>query len=78
MTQLIVGHRGEVTLPDTVRERYGLSPDTPVRLVETRSGILLVPLTDAPMSAELAQELAEWQALSAQTWDLCPYEDTDE
>ena len=43
MTQLIVGHRGEVTLPDTVRERYGLSPETPVRLVETRSGILLVP-----------------------------------
>jgi bifunctional DNA-binding transcriptional regulator/antitoxin component of YhaV-PrlF toxin-antitoxin module len=58
-----------------VRDRYGLAPDTPVRIVETRSGILLVPLTDEPMSAELEQELEEWQSLSLQTWTMFPYED---
>jgi bifunctional DNA-binding transcriptional regulator/antitoxin component of YhaV-PrlF toxin-antitoxin module len=64
-------------LPESVRERYGLSPDTPVRVVETRTGILLVPLTDAPMSPELARELAEWQSLSTESWSAFPYEDAD-
>jgi hypothetical protein len=45
-----------VTVTDSRRTR-------PVRLVETRTGILLVPLTDEPMSDELTRELEEWQAL---------------
>jgi bifunctional DNA-binding transcriptional regulator/antitoxin component of YhaV-PrlF toxin-antitoxin module len=78
MTSLTVGKSGEIALPDALRERYGLTPDTPVRVVETRSGILLVPLTDIPMSAALADELNEWQALSTRSWDLFPYEDSDQ
>ena len=68
---------GKITLPDTVRDRYRLAPDTPVRLVETRTGILLVPLTDEPMSDALAQELAEWQLLGASTLDLFPYNEDE-
>ncbi len=60
MTSLTVGRGGEIALPEAVRERYGLIPDAPVRVIETRTGILLVPLTDAQMSPELAWELAEW------------------
>jgi bifunctional DNA-binding transcriptional regulator/antitoxin component of YhaV-PrlF toxin-antitoxin module len=78
MTSLTVGQGGVIALPDGVRERYGLKADTPIRVVETRGGILLVPLTDAPMSSELAAELDEWQALSTQSWDLFPYEEGDE
>jgi bifunctional DNA-binding transcriptional regulator/antitoxin component of YhaV-PrlF toxin-antitoxin module len=78
VTELTVGRKGEIALPDATRERYGLTPDAPVRLIETRNGILLVPLTDAPMSVELAQELAEWQSLSAEVWEMFPYEDTHE
>lgn len=78
MDNLTVGRGGEIVLPDPVRDRYGLAPDTPVRIVETRSGILLVPLTDEPMSAELEQELEEWQSLSLQTWALFPYDDDAE
>jgi AbrB family looped-hinge helix DNA binding protein len=78
MANLTVGRAGEIVLPDPVRDRYGLAPDTPVRIVETRSGILLVPLTDEPMSAELEQELEEWQSLSVQTWTMFPYEDDTE
>jgi bifunctional DNA-binding transcriptional regulator/antitoxin component of YhaV-PrlF toxin-antitoxin module len=75
---LTVGPSGETELPDKVRERYGIAPASPVRLIETRGGILLVPLSDAPMSAELAEELAQWQALSADAWEMFPFEEEPE
>lgn len=77
MTTTIIGRGGEVTLPNDVQERYGLRPEVSVRLIETRSGLLLVPLTDAPMSAELAQELQEWQALGTNAWEQFSYEDRE-
>lgn len=76
MADLTLERDGRVTLPQVVRERYGITVETPIRLIETRNGILLVPLTDEPMTEELAQELAEWQALSADSLQLFPYEDT--
>ena len=78
MTKLKVGHGGEISLPEDVRERYGFAPDIAVRVIETRSGVLLVPLTDAPISADLASELAEWQSLGAQSWELFPFSGDDE
>ncbi len=74
MTTMTIGRAGELTLPPEVQERCGILPETPVRLIETRGGILLVPLTDAPMSAELAQELEEWQELGREAWEKFPYE----
>jgi bifunctional DNA-binding transcriptional regulator/antitoxin component of YhaV-PrlF toxin-antitoxin module len=75
MTLLTVGRGGEVTLPDKLRQRYGLTPTTPVRVVETRGGILLIPQTAEPMSQELSKELEDWQALGADAWAMFPYED---
>ena len=75
MTTMTIGRGGEMTLPGDVQERYGLRPEVLVRLIETRSGLLLVPLTDAPMSVELASEVQEWQALGLQTWAQFPYEE---
>ncbi len=77
MTTTTIGRNGQVTLPEDVQERYGLRPEVSVRLIETRSGLLLVPLTDAPMSAEMAQEIQEWQALGAASWAQFPYEDEE-
>jgi hypothetical protein len=57
--------------------RHGLRADSPVRLIEIRGGLLLVPVGDEPMSSELAEELNAWQELSAESWDLFPYEGTD-
>ena len=74
MKNLTVGEGGEIALPQDLRDRYGFLSATPVRVIETRSGILLVPLTGAPMSAELTQEVSEWQSLSAGSWGLFPYE----
>lgn len=61
---LTIEDDGKVALPDAVQTRYGFKPNTSVRLIETKNGVLLVPLTDAPMSAALQAELEEWQALS--------------
>lgn len=78
MTKLMVGGSGEISLPEDVRRRHGFAPSTPVRVIETRTGVLLVVLNDAPVSSELARELAEWQALGAQSWEGFPYSDAEE
>jgi len=75
MTSLTMKADGDVTLPTDICKRNGLTPTTHIRVIETRTGLLLVPLTDAPMNPELARELAEWQELSAATWDAFPYEE---
>ncbi len=72
MADLTLERDGRVTLPQVVRERYGMTAETPLRLIETRNGILLVPLTDEPMSEELAQELADWQAATIQSLPVFP------
>ena len=77
MINSTIGRQGEIALPDEVRERYGFVPDAPIRIIETSTGILIVPLTDAPMSPELEQELLAWQSLGAETWDMFPYVDDD-
>ena len=78
MATLVVGDRGEIALPESVCDRYRLGPDTRVRIIETRNGILLVPLTGEPPAPELAHELAVWESLSAATWDAFSYEDQDD
>ena len=74
MASLTMKPSGEIELPQEMRDRYGMTPEVPIRVLETRSGILLVPLTGAPMEEELAKELAEWQALSSSNWNMFPYE----
>jgi bifunctional DNA-binding transcriptional regulator/antitoxin component of YhaV-PrlF toxin-antitoxin module len=74
-SNLIVENDGKISLPDEVRNHYGLAQDTQLRLIETRGGILLVPLTGEPMSESLARELDEWQSLGAVSFEMFPYED---
>jgi bifunctional DNA-binding transcriptional regulator/antitoxin component of YhaV-PrlF toxin-antitoxin module len=72
---LMIEHGGRITLPTALRDRYGLAEDTPLRIIETSSGILLIPLTGEPMSAALVAELEEWQSLATESFELFPYED---
>ena len=74
---LLVETGGRITLPEDVRDRYQLGEDTPLRVIETRNGILLVPLTDQPMSDPLRAELEDWQALGAESLETFPYEDAE-
>jgi bifunctional DNA-binding transcriptional regulator/antitoxin component of YhaV-PrlF toxin-antitoxin module len=72
---LVVDAGGKITLPDAVRARYGFEEQMRVRIIETSKGVLLIPLTDEPMSPELISELEEWQSLSIATLEIFPYED---
>ena len=74
---LVMEAGGKVTIPEALRRRYGFAPNTPVRVIETHSGILLVPLTDAPMSDGLNAELAAWQSLGADTLATFPFEEQE-
>ena len=71
---LIIGDDGKLTLPLEIRTRYGFEPAKSVRIVETKSGLLIVPLTDEPMSESLQQELQEWQSLGLDSLQTFPYE----
>jgi len=75
MTTMTIEQDGKLVLPLDIQERCGMLPETSVRVIETRNGILLVPLTEAPMSMELTEELHEWQALGQSAWAQFSYED---
>jgi hypothetical protein len=73
MSQNLTIEDGRITLPKDVVGRYRLDDDTPLRIVETRSGILLIPLTKEPMSSALNAEIAEWQTLGAENHERPPH-----
>ncbi|MCS6919508.1 MAG: hypothetical protein NZM28_07035 [Fimbriimonadales bacterium] len=73
---LVVGKHGEIRFPEELCVRYHLTPETPVRLVETRAGILIVPLAEAENSPDLEAELESWQQIAAESWGLFSYEDS--
>lgn len=77
MSRKLVIENGRITLPEEVLDRYQLDEETPLRIIETRSGILLVPLTDEPMTADLRVELEAWQELGAESLGTIPYEETE-
>jgi AbrB family looped-hinge helix DNA binding protein len=67
MTDVIADAEGQVPIPSELRQRYGLRPRSKVRVVETRGGILLIPLTDEPMDADLKSELDLWTKVGAES-----------
>ena len=74
MTALLLEPNGTIRLPKESLKRYGFEEKTPIRVIETKEGVLLIPLTDQPMSDELKQEIAQWQEASSETWEEFPYE----
>ena len=78
MSQNLTIENGRITLPKDVVGRYRLEDDTPLRMIETRSGILLIPLTKEPMSSALSAEISEWQTLGAESFELFPYESDEQ
>ena len=68
MAQNLTIENGRITLPKDVLGRYRLEDDTPLRMIETRNGILLIPLTDDPMTESLRAEIEEWQALGNESF----------
>jgi len=77
MATVTVGPGGELTLPADIVLRKGFKPDLAVRVVETRSGVLLVPVADREIPEELTHELDAWQELANDSWVSFPYEETE-
>lgn len=78
MSTTTLNRAGDLTLPASTKERYGLRPDTQIRIVETSQGILLVPASKEPPSEELMAELREWQELGTSSWANFPYDENPE
>lgn len=72
---LVVEAGGRIRLPERITNRYNLAPNTQLRLVEARGGILLIPLTGDPISQELQSELTDWQTLAQSSLESFPYEE---
>jgi hypothetical protein len=72
---LVVEAGGRIKLPERITDRYHLAPDTKLRIVETRGGILLIPLTNDPISEDLQSELTEWQTLAQTSLETFPFEE---
>ncbi len=75
MSTATIDPTGSVLLSAELRSRYHLEPATTVRVVETRHGLLLIPLNNGPIPEALQRELDEWQSLDAAGWDKFPYEE---
>lgn len=70
-TEIInVKESGDLTLPAEIVERYQIEREMQFRIIETKNGVLLIPLIDAPMEGDLREEVEEWQAAGANSWDM--------
>jgi bifunctional DNA-binding transcriptional regulator/antitoxin component of YhaV-PrlF toxin-antitoxin module len=72
---LTIKENGKFTLPDEIVERYQFKRETQFRIIETQKGVLLIPLTDAPMNDELKSELEEWQTIGENAWEMFGFEE---
>jgi len=75
MSPNLLVQNGKIALPKDVIGRYRLDDDTPVKMIETRNGILFIPLTDDPMSESLRAEIEAWQAVGIESFELFPYDE---
>lgn len=60
---IVVGNKGRIVVPAEVRERAGLAEGTPLVLLETPSGLVL--LTRAQLRARVRDDLAGADLLAA-------------
>ena len=74
---LTIEENGKLTLPNDIVERYQFKRESQFRIVETQKGLLLIPLTDEPMSDELKTELEDWQTMGADVWEMFDFEEND-
>ncbi len=72
---LTIEETGKLTLPEKIVERYQFKKETQFRVIETEKGVLIIPLTDESMNDDLRNELAEWQAIGVEGWEMFDFEE---
>lgn len=45
--------KGQLVLPSKLRRKYGITPGSPVNILDTGSGILIEPLQASPAAKEM-------------------------
>ena len=43
--------KGQIVIPKKIREKYGIHPSTPIKWIEKKEGIMMVPVTEDPIIA---------------------------
>jgi bifunctional DNA-binding transcriptional regulator/antitoxin component of YhaV-PrlF toxin-antitoxin module len=51
MTTSSVSTRGQLVIPYRLREKYGIKPHSIVRWIDTGQGLMLIPVTDDPVTS---------------------------
>ena len=51
MIKSSVSTRGQLVVPHKLRKKYGIKPHSQVRWIDTGQGLMLVPLTDEPVTS---------------------------
>ncbi len=74
MTAVLLETNGTVRLPKESIKRYGFEQKMSIRLIETKEGVLLVPITNQSLSEELSREIAEWHEAGSETWEDFSFE----
>ncbi len=46
-----VSTKGQLVIPHELRQKYGIKPNTIMRWIDKGQGLMLVPLTDDPISS---------------------------
>lgn len=46
-----VTSKGQIVIPKRIREKYGIKPSTPIRWIEKKEGILMIPDSENPIKA---------------------------
>jgi AbrB family looped-hinge helix DNA binding protein len=62
METLIVGDRGQVTIPKKIRDRFGIKPKSPVIIEVNEQGIIIRPTVIVPIrefSDDLVKQVEE-------------------
>ena len=46
-----VSTRGQLVIPNKLRKKYGIKPHSIVKWIDTGQGLMLIPLTDDPVTS---------------------------
>lgn len=51
MIKSSVSTKGQLVIPYKLRKKYGIKPHTIIRWIDTGQGLMLIPLTEDPISS---------------------------
>jgi hypothetical protein len=75
MTRLLMRQGGELTLPASLCQRYGLTPDVPIRVIELAPDSFWYRLPMHRWTQFWKLRFQNGKSCAACTWDSFPFDD---